>query len=53
MVDEILVVIHTERQESTRLISAYEAGEEDRRKYYGNRILLLTEERPIDGGGES
>ncbi|MBR4904674.1 MAG: BrnT family toxin [Selenomonadaceae bacterium] len=53
MVDDILVVIHTEREESIRLISAYEAGEEDRRKYYGNRILLFTEGCSIDGGRES
>ena len=42
MVAGVLVVIHTEREDATRLISSYEAGEEDRRKYYGNRILLFT-----------
>lgn len=53
MVDDILIVIYTERGESTRLISAYEAGEEDRRKYYGNRILFFTEGCSIDSGGKS
>lgn len=53
MVDDILVVIYTERDESTRLISAREAGDEDRRKYYDHRILLLTQRCAFDGGGES
>lgn len=53
MVDDILVVIYTERGESTRLISAREANETDRRKYYEHRILLLAERCAPDGRGES
>ncbi|MBQ6005090.1 MAG: BrnT family toxin [Selenomonadaceae bacterium] len=53
MVDDILLVIYTERGESTRLISARKAGDEDRRKYYGDRILFFTESpAAFDGGGE-
>lgn len=52
MVDDILTVIYTEREESTRLISAREANEKERRRYYGYRILLSTEECTSDGRGE-
>ena len=43
MVDDILLVIYIERGEVTRLISARNAEDEDRRKYYGDRILFFTE----------
>ena len=52
MVEDILVVIYTEREESTRLISARIAEEPDRRKYYEHRFLLFTEGCAVDGGGE-
>ena len=53
MVDDILTAIYTEREESTRIISAREANETERRRYHGYRILLSAEERAPDGGGES
>ena len=53
MVNKLLFVIYTERGERIRLISAREANDSDRREYYGHRILLLAQERGIDGGGES
>ena len=54
MVDDILLVIYTERGESTRLISARKAEPEDRRKYYGDRILFFTESSAtFDGRGKS
>ena len=53
MVNKLLFVIYTERGERTRLISAREAEPEERREYYGNRVLLLAEECGTDGGGES
>jgi len=54
MVDDILLVIYTERKETTRLISARKAEDEDRRKYYGDRILFFTESpSTFDGGRES
>ena len=52
MVDDMLFVIYTNRDEKIRLISAREATEQERRRYYGNRILLLAEECSIDSGGE-
>ena len=53
MVNDILFVVYTERTNKTRLISARKAEPEERRRYYGNRILLLAQECGIDGGGES
>ncbi|MBR3746057.1 MAG: BrnT family toxin [Selenomonadaceae bacterium] len=54
MIDDVLTVIYTDRENSTRIISAYEANEHDRREYYGHRILLLTgSAATLDGGGES
>ena len=54
MVDDVLFVIYTNRSDRTRLISARKATEQERRRYYGNRILLLTESATaFDGGGES
>ena len=53
IVDDVLFVIYTKRGEKTRLISAREATENERRRYYGNRILLLAESgTTLDGGGE-
>ena len=52
MVDDVLFVIYIKRNERTRLISAREATENERRRYYGNRILLLAEGCQTDGGGE-
>ena len=53
MVDDILFVVYTERGDKTRLISAREANDIERRRYYGHRILLLAQECGIDGGRES
>ena len=54
MVDDVLFVIYTDRDEKIRLISAREATEQERRRYYGNRILLLAESAAaFDGRGES
>lgn len=36
MVDEILFVIYTERDDKTRIISARRADKKERRMYYGN-----------------
>ena len=36
MVDEILFVIYTEREDKTRIISARRADKKERRIYYGN-----------------
>lgn len=36
MVDEILFVIYTERDDRTRIISARRADKKERRMYYGN-----------------
>ena len=54
MVDNVLFVIYTERQDKIRIISAREATELERRKYYG-RLGILHEESwgTFDGGGES
>ena len=54
MVDDILFVIYANRDEKIRLISAREATEQERRRYYGNRILLLAESAAAaDGRGKS
>lgn len=53
MVNKLLFVIYTERGERTRLISAREANDTDRREYYGHRILFSAQECPVDGRGES
>ena len=53
MVDDVLFVIYTNRDEKIRLISAREATEQERRRYYGNRILLFAEGHTVDGGRES
>ena len=54
MVDDILTVIYTERGNRTRLISAREANEKERMRYYGYRVLFFTESpATVDGGGES
>ena len=37
MVDNIIVVIYTDREDRTRIISARHAKKDERRKYYGNR----------------
>ena len=54
MVDDVLFVIYTNRDEKIRLISAREATEQERRRYYGNRILLLAKSAAAaDGRGKS
>ncbi len=54
VVDDILLVIYTERGNFTRLISAREATPAERSKYYGNRILFFTgSTAAFDGRGES
>lgn len=54
MVDNVLFVIYTKRGEKTRLISAREATEAERRRYNGNRVLFFTEPPSTsDGGGKS
>ncbi|MBQ3444409.1 MAG: BrnT family toxin [Selenomonadaceae bacterium] len=54
MVDDVLFVIYTNRDEKIRLISAREATEQERGRYYGNRILLLTKSAAAaDGRGKS
>ena len=40
MVDEILVVIYTERYDKVRLISARYADKEDKERYYGQYSYL-------------
>ena len=42
MVEDLLCVIHTERGDRTRIISAREANPKERRKYYGNSNLRFT-----------
>ncbi|MBR1421306.1 MAG: BrnT family toxin [Selenomonadaceae bacterium] len=37
MVDGVLVVIYTERDDATRIISARPADKSERREYYGDR----------------
>lgn len=54
MVDNVLFVIYTERQDKIRIISAREATEVERRKYYGRFGILHDESwRTFDGGRES
>ena len=57
LVKKILFVIYTERdteqQEKIRLISAREATKYEKEDYYGNRDLLLAEERALDARGGS
>ena len=57
LVKKILFVVCTDRsteeQEKIRLISAREATPKEKEKYYGNRNLLLTEERAVDTRGGS
>jgi len=57
MVDDILFVIYTERSNRIRLISAREAGDDERSDYYayGGKLRILHEEswRTVDGRGES
>ena len=56
MADDVLFVIHTERSERIRLISAREAEEDERRDYYaygGFGILHNESWRTVDGGGKS
>ena len=43
MADDVLFVIYTERQDKIRIISAREATEIERRKYYG-RLGILHDE---------
>ena len=42
MVNEILFVIYTERDEKTRIISARKADKAERREYYGNGDLYFA-----------
>ena len=54
MADDVLFVVYTERRDKIRLISAREATEEERRRYYGRFGILHDESwRTADGGGES
>ena len=48
MVDDVLFVVHTERGEKTRLISAREADEEERRDYYGDGDVFSAEGSETD-----
>ena len=43
MVGNVLVVIYTEREESTRLISARKAEPKERRQYNEHRILFSSQ----------
>ena len=45
LVDDVLFVVYTERRDKIRLISAREATEEERRKYYGKLGVLHDESR--------
>ena len=53
-VENVLFVFYNERLDKIRLISAREATEDERRRYYG-RLGILYEEsrRTVDGGGKS
>ena len=42
MVEEILFVIYTEREDRTRIISARKANKRERRIYYGNGNLYFA-----------
>ncbi len=54
MADDVLFVVYTERRDKIRLISAREATEEERSRYYGRLGILHDESwRTADGGRES
>ena len=54
MANDVLFVVYTERLDKIRLISAREATEDERSRYYGGfRILHEESWRTVDGGGES
>ncbi|MBQ4403700.1 MAG: BrnT family toxin [Selenomonadaceae bacterium] len=54
MTGDILFVVYTERCDKIRLISAREATEDERSRYYGRLGILHKESRrTVDGGGES
>jgi len=54
MVDDVLFVVYTERIDKIRLISAREATEDERSRYYGGLGILHEESwRTVDGGGKS
>lgn len=42
MVDDILFVVYTEREDRTRIISARKAKPKERRIYYGNNNVYFT-----------
>ena len=45
MVDDVLFVVHTERGEKTRIISAREANERERSDYYGDGNVFSSKRR--------
>ena len=45
MVDDVLFVVHTERGEKTRLISARAATERERNDYYGDGNVFSSKRR--------
>lgn len=54
MADDVLFVVYTERHERIRLISAREATEDERRRYYGRfRVLHNEIGDTVDAGGKS
>lgn len=54
MADDILFVIYTERRDKIRIISAREATEVERSKYYGRLGILHDESRrTVDAGRKS
>lgn len=54
MSDNVLFVVYTERLDRIRLISAREATEDERSRYYGKLGILHDESwRTVDGGGKS
>ena len=53
MANNILFVVYTERFDRIRLISAREATEDERRKYYAYGVLHTQSWGTSDGGGES
>ena len=42
LVDDVLFVVYTERDETTRIISARKATDSERDEYYGNSDLFFT-----------
>lgn len=42
MVDDILFVVYTDREDRTRIISARKADKTERRKYYGDSDLYFA-----------